>query len=131
MHSRKAVLYGEKFISFVGIPTTVCSRFLAGVVMASYEIKSDGLCVIETSGSSRNKMFYNRIRRILNYVETPKEFGDFSPEKLIRIVNEVLTHLAYVEYGRCYTKTGWEYYYSGYIYFVCKEDAMAFKLRWS
>ena len=101
--------------------------------MASYETKSDGLCVIHCDGSRRNQMFYNRISDALASVEIPKEFDGLNPKEVIELVNETMSMLyhAYIEYGRSYTSTRWLYRYSSHIYFNSKEDAMAFKLRWT
>ena len=99
--------------------------------MASYEVKPIGLCVIRSDGSFRNQMFSNRIRESLAKVETPSVFNSIPSKDIVEMVNEILTYHAYIECADYMTKFGMSRSYSRFIYFNCKEDAMAFKLRWS
>lgn len=100
--------------------------------MASYEIKSDGLCVIIADGSFRNQMMYNRVCNTVAKVETPKWINEepIGHRKLIDKVNEILKDKAYIEYSTSYSRFCVNRYYSSYIFFCSEADAVAFKLRW-
>jgi len=101
--------------------------------MSSYEIKSDGLCIIFDDGSFRNQMMYNRARKSVAKVETPKWINEegIGHRKIINRINEILTDKAYIEYSKSYSKFRVNHYYGAYIYFCKEEDAVAFKLRWT